>query len=591
MASPKRVRARSGLQPKKRPTRKTAGKPGKSGGETGATKARAKAQATHVAVPGSTRPRTRGATRIKAAPSQAHVEVTITLSGPKLPDPGQSAGALSAGEFKARYSASKGDAAKVAQTLRKFGLAIEQVSLETRSMKVSGTVAQMEAAFHPNLAIYQSADQGTYRDRESDYKIPDALKGIITAVIGFGERQVALRKRALKRSRRRKPGPRHNLASVVSRLSPLGPADIENLYHFPPGDAAGQKVAIAELGGGYFASDLRAYCARFKRPTPNVKTIPINMPVRGLSQIRRLKRSEQQDEMDYTGEVMMDVQIVAGLCPAAEISVYFATFDQKGWVDLLDRVIRDKPVAVSVSWGSAEDSSDWSDAARLAINERLNAAALLGITICVAAGDDGTGDEQTDGNSHVDFPSCSPFVLAVGGTMLGEHGGKVIEQVWREGHGKRTGNGGGATGGGVSTTFRRPNWQKVKIKSLNKGSIDGRVVPDITALAGPPWYDLVWLGRNTYGGGTSASAPVLASLIARVNALLPAGKGRRYLTPLLYRKSPHGAEVGRFVCHDITIGNNASMPKPGVGYVATKGFDAVSGWGTPIGTALLLALT
>ncbi len=589
MASRKQVRARGGSLPKKRPTKKTAGKSGKSGGEKGAAKAKAKAQTTHVAVPGSRRPRTRGATRMKAAPSNAHVEVTITLSGPKLPDPGQSAGALSAGEFKARYSASKRDAAKVAQTLRKFGLAIEEVSLETRSMKVSGTVAQMEAAFHPNLAIYQSADQGTYRDRESDYKIPDALKGIITAVIGFGERQVALRKRALKRSHRRKP--RHNMASVVSRLSPLGPADIENLYRFPPGDAAGQKIAIAELGGGYFARDLKAYCAKFKRPTPNVKTIPINMPVRGLSQIRRLKRSEQQDEMDYTGEVMMDVQIVAGLCPAAEISVYFATFDQKGWVDLLDRVIRDKPVAVSVSWGSAEDSSDWSDAARLAINERLNAAALLGITICVASGDDGTGDEQTDGNSHVDFPSCSPFVLAVGGTMLGEHVGKFIEQVWREGHGKRTSNGGGASGGGVSTKFRRPNWQKVMIKSLNKGSIDGRVVPDVAALAGPPWYDLVWRGRNTYGGGTSASAPVLAALIARVNALLPAGKGRRYLTPLLYRKSPHGAEVGRFVCQDITIGNNTSMPKPGVGYVATEGFDAVSGWGTPIGTALLLALT
>ena len=45
------------------------------------------------------------------------------------------------------------------------------------------------------------------------------------------------------------------------------------------------------------------------------------------------------------------------------------------------------------------------------------------------------------------------------------------------------------------------------------------------------------------------------------------------------------------MCHDITIGHNASMPKPEVGYQATKGFDAVSGWGTPIGTSLLLALT
>src|SRR5260370_40919950 len=85
--------------------------------------------------------------------------------------------------------------------------------------------------------------------------------------------------------------------------------------------------------------------------------------------------------------------------------------------------------------------------------------------------------------------------------MLGEDVGKFIEQVWREGHGKRTSNGGGASGGGVSTKFRRPNWQKVMIKSLNKGSIDGRVVPDVAALAGPPWYDLVWRGGHPPDAG------------------------------------------------------------------------------------------
>ena len=175
--------------------------------------------------------------------------------------------------------------------------------------------------------------------------------------------------------------------------------------------------------------------------------------------------------------------------------------------------------------------------------------------------------------------------------MFAEKAGKFTEQVWREGHGKRTSNGGGATGGGVSVIFDRPKWQNVKVKSLNKGSKDGRIVPDIAALAGPPWYDLVFRGKNTYGGGTSASAPVLAALIARVSALLAANKGRRYLTPLLYQKSPHGGEVGRFVCHDITIGHDTSMPKPGVGYQATKGFDAVSSSSTPIGTSLLLALT
>ena len=85
----------------------------------------------------------------------------------------------------------------------------------------------------------------------------------------------------------------------------------------------------------------------------------------------------------------MDVQIVAGLCPAADIVVYFATWDQKGWVDLLNEVVKGVPagpVAVSVSWGLSEDSSDFSPAARRVIDHRLQAAALLGITVCVSAG-------------------------------------------------------------------------------------------------------------------------------------------------------------------------------------------------------------
>ena len=121
---------------------------------------------------------------------------------------------------------------------------------------------------------------------------------------------------------------------------------------------------------------------------------------------------------------------------------------------------------------------------------------------------------------------------------------KFTEQVWHVGKGRRVNGRGGATGGGVSMLYDRPKWQDVSIKSVNKKSIDGRVVPDITALAGPPMYDLVFDGDDDFGGGTSASAPVLAALIARIYALLPKNKRRRFLTPLLYRKSPQGTPMG-----------------------------------------------
>ena len=207
---------------------------------------------------------------------------------------------------------------------------------------------------------------------------------------------------------------------------------------------------------------------------------------------------------------------------------------------MLDRVIKDRPVVFSMSWGATEDGRDWAPAAIGAINERLHVAAALGITICVSAGDDGSSDEQDDGRAHCAFPASSPFVLAVGGTQMEHHEGQLIERVWHKKPGRRTPNRkrrSGATGGGVSTKFERPKWQAVRVKSLNKGSIDGRVVPDVTALSGPPWYAMVLNGKWTTGGGTSASAPLWAALLARINALLPKEKRQRFLTPWLYKPS------------------------------------------------------
>jgi kumamolisin len=567
--------------------RKTAKKTAKKAAKKAAKKTASKAAAAKsgrvkappgaraVTVPGSKRPVPEGARLFGELDPRTKVEITVTLRGPKLPRAEELMGrTLAPAKFRARYSASRSDVDKVSQVLRKHGLRIDGISRETRSMRVSGTVAEMEKLFQPGLAVYTSAEQGKFRDRQRNYKVPSSLSKIVTGLIGFGQRQVATRKRA----------------RIGAGLDPLDPAALERLYQFPPGDGGGQKIAIAELGGGYFARDLQMFCRKIKRAEPRVKTISVNTPVRSMAEIRRMPKDKQKDEIDNTGEVMMDVQIVAGFCPAAEISVYFATFDQKGWVDLLDQVIRDKPVALSVSWGSAEDSSDWSPAARDAINERLQMAASLGITICVASGDDGTGDEETDRRAHLDFPSASPFALAVGGTMLLHEAGKVTEQVWWESPGKRVGKRGGSTGGGVSAIFPRPKWQDVRIASLNRKKFDGRVVPDVTALAGPPGYDMIFKGKTDYGGGTSASAPLWAALIARVNALLPPDKRQRYLTPLLYQKNQLGLPVGGVACQDIVEGHNTSSP-PGFGYKAAKGFDAVSGWGTPIGMALLLALS
>ena len=259
---------------------------------------------------------------------------------------------------------------------------------------------------------------------------------------------------------------------------------------------------------------------------------------------------------------------------------------------MLNRAMQLKPVTLSISYGLAEDSSDWSAAALREINKRLNAASVMGMTVCVSSGDDGSGCDEHDGTAHVEFPSSSPYVLSVGGTQrTGSSPAHVKEVVWWESPGERVpGQGGGATGGGVSTKFPRAAWQNVNIPSVNSNGFDGRVLPDVTALAGQPLYDLIFLGQDSPNGGTSASTPLWASLIARINALLPPAKQGRFFTKLLYQPGPNGKVPGQVAFNDITSGNNITQPNPGIGYSAGTGFDAVSGWGTPDGVKLLNSL-
>jgi kumamolisin len=534
----------------------------------------------HVVLSGSKRAKDPDATRVGDVDPKEKFAVTVGLTGPKLPGPGEYVGeTLTPQEFAEKFGARQDDADKVAKSLKKFGLKVDSVSLATRSMSVSGTAAAMEAAFKPGLAMMRAPDQGEYRGRQGTLQIPAELKGIVTGVFGLDERQMARRKSLA-------AGPAH----AAGTLSPLTPADIEQRYNFPPGDGAGQSIAIAEFGGGYFADDTAGYCKKFGRSAPNVKTVAVDAPAYTLEQILALPPKQRNDQLGTSVEVMMDVQIIAGLCPKAEISVYFSTFDQGGWVDLLNAVITAKPAVLSISWGLAEDDSGWSANAITAISDRLNAARLLGITICVSSGDDGSGDQIDDGHAHVDFPACSPFVLGVGGTMLTKSRGNVKEVTWWESPGRRTNAGGGATGGGVSALFPRPSWQNIHIKSLNSGSIDGRVVPDVSALAGAPFYDLIFVGKPQPNGGTSASAPLWAALIARINAKLPPAKQQRFLTPVLYQNGASGQPIGKVASRDITSGNNASKPQPGKGYNAGAGFDAATGWGVPDGVKLLNAL-
>jgi kumamolisin len=532
----------------------------------------------HVELPGSERPRKQGAERVRPLESDARFEVTVMLTGKSLPPLDTSKPAMTRDELESAYGASPENIAKVKGTLERFGLSVGAISRVGRSMRVSGTAAQMQDAFQANLGIYHDDDQGEFRGRESPVQIPVELAGIVTGVFGLDQRRVA----------HRVGGGALAVEPAAEEASAFGPAALEKHYAFPTGGGNGQTVGIAEFGGAYSQEDLEAFCRHNGLEMPQVTAVNAGEKPLTPSEVARLPEPQRKENMDDSGEVMMDIEIVAGLCQGAAIFVYFSSFGEQGWIDLLNQVIGGQPAApsvLSVSWGLAEESPEWSEAARTEINKLLEAAAHLGITVCAAAGDDGSGDQMRDNHAHVNFPASSPFVLSVGGTKLeGER-----EVTWWEAPGYRTEQGGGATGGGVSAFFPRPAWQTEEVESLNKGAIKGRIMPDIAALAGFPGYQLVIGGQLQSNGGTSAATPLWASLIARILALGKPTQGQTFIAPLLYEAANAGGPArGDVACTDVTEGNNAS--KPEAGYKAKVGYDAVTGWGVPNGVRLLSSL-
>jgi len=196
----------------------------------------------------------------------------------------------------------------------------------------------------------------------------------------------------------------------------------------------------------------------------------------------------------------------------------------------------------------------------------------MGVTVLVAAGDNGASDGSTNGALTVDFPSSSPYVIGCGGTKLALTGNSISnEQAWNE-----LAQDEGATGGGVSEVFAAPGFQSGANVPVAPNGFRGRGVPDVAADADPAsGYTMLVDGESTVIGGTSAVAPLWAGLLARINQLV--GKPAGYLNPILYT-----ANVAT-TFHDITSGNND-------GYSAGPGWDPCTGLGTPDGTRLLSAL-
>jgi kumamolisin len=439
-------------------------------------------------------------------------------------------------------------------------------------VSIAGTVANLSAAFGVTLFDYSHPELGEFHARTGNVHVPSEISDVVTGVFGFTNHRIL--RRELKSSPK--------AADINTKARPwFIPTELAAVYNFPTANATSQCIALLEFGGGVDISDVTSYFQKIGQSAPDVTVIALD----GVS-------TDPAADPDSTGEVMLDIDVAGALAGGAKIATYFSTFDEKGLVDALSRVVADSindPSVVSISWGWDENepfnSSGivWSQAAIDHCNESFLAAAQLGITVCVSTGDDGSEAQIKDGRAHVNFPASSPYVLAVGGTTLhvrknAAGSTQITEVVWNDGPGS-------GTGGGVSAVTPVPAWQEGKVvPSINPGHFAGRAIPDVAANADPATgYLTMSSGKLGVVGGTSASTPLWASLIVRLNSIL--GKRIGNFNALLY------SEIGpASTLRDITTGNNDTDGLLNGQYAAGPGWDACSGWGSPDGQKLLQAL-
>jgi len=315
----------------------------------------------------------------------------------------------------------------------------------------------------------------------------------------------------------------------------------------------GMKIGVLELGDPYNRNDVNNY-ALCNGEQLHLQNIQVDAPLAPGS---------------GAGEAALDLEMIAGLAPEAEILDYQTPQpDDVGFLDALNKVAADDIVQVlSISYGAGEDQFDASYMAQL--NDTLELLAVEGISVFIASGDCGAFVDGVYGQLQVSFPASAPWAIGVGGTSF-QNGNEI---AWYQSNpDKLQCQNTWGTGGGVSRNrdFARPIWQ-IGSDVQNKYSNGNRQVPDVAAVADD--ISVYYQGFWQPVGGTSAATPIWAAGTVVIDqALQKRGKALLGGVPTVYAIANHPGKFHPF--HDITQGFNQY-------YYAKPGWDYPTGLGSP----------
>lgn len=448
---------------------------------------------------------------------------------------------ISSDVFRQNYAPSDAQIKAVSDYLAKQGFVHIAVSDNRMFVTADGTAGSVKTAFNTELHTY-NVDGRTAFGNASDVSVPAALGDVVLAVHGLQNIHMY-----------------HTLAKPLAQpMAATGhnPTDFPIIYNASSlPSATNATIGIITQGSMTGTiNDLYSFASKAGYPKPTVTTVTVG---------------SASSDTSGVGEWNMDTQdsLAAAGGTIKQMILYTATtLSDADLTKTYNRVVSDNTAKViNVSLGECE--TDAKNSGVMSSNDQIfQSAVAQGQTFSVSSGD--SGSYECGGTSSAQsYPAVSPYVIAVGGTLLNTSGTTwTSETVWAcssASNCQQSASGG--AGGGPSLTEAAPSWQT---SAGVLGSSTKRGVPDISFDAAPSSGALVLINGSTEQiGGTSLAAPLFTGFWARVQSMN--GNALAFPASAIYQK----AAANPSMFHDVTSGSNG-------GYSAKAGWDYASGYGS-----------
>jgi subtilase family serine protease len=467
-------------------------------------------------------------------------------------------------EFTARFGPSQDDWNTLVAFAKANGFEIVSGNRDSRDLRLSGTVANIEKAFHVSMGVYQDPNEDRKFfavDREPTVDLPFQLWHITGLDNDSRPHPMYVKKSDYAKAHGIDPDKVVSHATTGSGPSAsfLG-SDMRAAYYGGTLTGTGQNIALFEFAGTDLA-DLTTYYKNVGQTEPYTPTL---ISTGGYATTCVDSGSKACDDTEQT----LDMTQAMGMAPGSTMLYMYVCGDvlASGSGNISDTSCisamvtnTDAPLSmqISCSWG-------WTPADPSTLDPYFEQMASQGQNFFAASGDSSAWSASNEA-----WPADDANIVSVGGTDLttsSAAGPWKSETAWAD------------SGGGISPdSIPIPSWQQLSgvITSSNKGSTTLRNGPDVSANANFTFYvcaDQTTCTANDYGG-TSFATPMWAGYLALANQQAAAsGKTIGFIDPILYPAALTSSYGTYF--HDVTSGSCGT-------YSAITGYDLCTGWGSP----------